>query len=323
VYTYDQAEFNDPLIQNPRVTKTRRYNYGDLVERYIGWEPRLALRYLLNEVSSVKASYDRTYQYIHIASNAGAGLPTDLWIPSSAYVRPQTAHQYALGYYRNFGGTMRNDYEASMEVYFKDMDNQLDLRDGADITLSPNIETQLRQGVGRSYGAEWYVKKNTGKLTGWVSYTLSKTERRISIINNNNWYPAKADRRHNLAIVGAYALNKRWSFGVNFVYYTGQAVTFPEGRFIFEGNAVPIYSERNAFRLPDYHRLDLSATLQGRNNDTRRWKTEWVFSIYNVYSRQNAFYVNFRQKADDPGVTEAKLVYLFPILPSVTFNVRF
>lgn len=324
VNTYNQAQYNNPLIQTPEIVSTRRYNFGELIQRYIGWEPRASLRYLLNETSSIKASYDRTYQYIHIASNAGAGLPTDLWIPSSDYIRPQSADQFALGYYRNFGSdNKKRNYEASMEVYYKTMDNQLDLRDGADITLNPNIETQLRQGVGRSYGAEWYIQKHSGKLTGWLSYTLSKTERRIEIINNNNWYPAKADRRHNIALVGMYNLNKRWSFGGNFVYYTGQAVTFPAGRFIYEGNAVPIYSERNAFRLPDYHRLDLSATLQGKNNDSRRWKTEWVFSIYNVYSRQNAFYVTFRQKEDEPGVTEAKLVYLFPILPSVTYNIRF
>ncbi len=319
-YTYDPEEFNDPLIQTPTPIDSVSHAPGELIQSYLGFEPRAALRYTLTPTSSLKASYDRTYQYLHLASNATASLPTDLYIPSSQYVRPQIADQWSLGYFRNFEA---NTYETSVEVYYKRMFGQLDLKDGADILLNSRLETQLRQGYGWSYGAEFFVQKNKGDLTGWVSYTLSWTEREIVGINQGRTFYAKNDRRHNVSVVGTYEFSPRVTLSGTWVYLTGNAVTFPEGKYVFNGNPVAVYSERNGYRLPDYHRMDVSLTLQGRRNDERKFKREWNFSIYNLYWRKNAFFIDFRQSEDDPSITEVKKVYLFGLIPSITYNLSF
>lgn len=319
-YDYDPTEFNDPLISSPTPIDSTLYGDGELAQTYLGFEPRVALRYSLTSTSSLKASYDRTYQYLHIASNATASLPTDLWIPASPDVQPQIADQWSLGYFRNF---QENLYETSVEVYYKRMFGQLDLKDGADILLNDRLETQLRQGDGWSYGSELFLQKTRGRLAGWVSYTLSWTKREITGINNGGVFFAKNDRRHNLSVVGTYELSNRVTLGGTFVYLTGNAVTFPEGQYYFQGNPISIYTSRNAYRMPDYHRMDLALTLKGKRNDTRKWKSEWVFSVYNLYWRKNPFFINFNQNEDNPSINEATMVYLFGIVPSATYNITF
>ncbi len=290
---------------------------------YNSWgnfEPRAGLRYQLNSSSSIKASYNRTAQYIQLASNGNFTSPFDVWFPSSEQIKPQLADQYAIGFFKNLRD---NAIELSAEVYYKDFQNSIDFKDHAELLLNENLEGDLRIGVMRAYGFELMAKKNSGRLTGWVSYSLSKAEKKIETINNNDWYNAKHDKPHDVSVVASFELNDRWTFGGNFVYSTGSPVTFPTGRYVFQGVAVPVYSERNSERLPDYHRMDISATLRGRKNDSRRLQTEWVFSLYNVYGRKNAFNIAFKQEEANPNVTYAEKQSIFGIVPSITFNARF
>jgi len=309
IFTYDE----DGDIVGSEV-----YNRGGIVKSYGGFEPRLGLTYLLNEASSIKASYGRNRQYLHLVSNSNAGTPIDLWIPSSNNVKPQIADQIAMGYFRNFKD---NVYETSVEVYYKGMQNQVDYRTGAELVFNENVESQLLFGKGWSYGAEFFVKKNTGDLTGWISYTLSKTERKFDGVDYGEVYPASWDRPHDLSIVGMYRLNKRWNLSAAFVYRTGDAVTYPVGKYEVEGKVINMYDKRNNNRLPDYHRLDLGATLKLKNNEN--FESDLNFSVYNAYARKNAFIVNFRESRDDPSKTEAVKFSLFSILPSITYNFRF
>ena len=236
----------------------------------------------------------------------------------------------ALGYFRN----LKDDrFETSVEVYYKNMTNQIDYVNGAQTLLNPDLEGDLLYGNGRAYGVEFFVKKNTGKLTGWVSYTLSRTERQIDGINNNEWYAAKYDRTHNLSVVGIYELNKKWSFSANFSYLTGTTTTFPNSRYSYDGLIVPHNSDnsRNNFRVPAYHRLDLAATLRPKRNENHRWKGEWVFTVYNAYARRNPFTIYFRQKLQGEGInavptsqTEAVRLSVFgTLIPAVTYNFNF
>jgi len=307
---------------NPRqdtIGKTK-YSSGKLINTYAGIEPRIAAMYLLNDVSSIKLNYNRTRQYIQLATNSTSALPTDVWVPSQRYVQPQIADQIAAGYFRNF---KQNKFETSMEIYYKWLTNQIDFRDNANVFFNQRIETELLKGIGRAYGSEFMIKKQNGKTTGWISYTLSFTQRQINGINNGNWYYARYDRRHNGNIVITHQLTERWSISGAFIYATGNAVTFPAGRYIYEGNVVPYYTERNGFRFPAYHRADISATLEGKNKPNQKWKGSWNFSVYNIYMRKNAFSIFFREKKDNPNQTEAVMVYLFGIIPSVTYNFKF
>lgn len=285
---------------------------------YYEAEPRVTINYILNDRNSIKLSYARNAQYIHLLSNSTASLPTDVWISSSENVKPQVADQLAIGYYRNFNDNM---FESSLEVYYKDLYNQIDYKDGAELLLNEDVASQLLFGKGRAYGAEFYVKKRTGRLTGWVGYTLSKTEKSIKGINNGEWYPTKYDRTHDISIVAMYKLNERWSLSANWVYNTGNAVTFPSGKYQVEDFTIPAYTNRNEYRMPDYHRLDISATLYSKKR--KRYESNWNFSIYNIYAHRNAFSISFRENENNPNITEAVRLSLFTMIPSVTYNFKF
>jgi hypothetical protein len=305
---------------------------GEKVVRYPAWEPRLNLRYLVDKQSSIKFAITRNLQFIHLASSSGTSLPADLWIPSTLKVRPQIGLQYAAGYFRNFRD---NTFETSAEIYYKDLQNQIDFREGAVNGFNPLIENDLVFGRGEAYGMELFVKKNRGKLTGWVGYTLSWTNRFFDDIMQGKAYPYKFDRRHDLSVVGTWVQSPRWKFSGTFVYSTGNAYTLPESRYFFEGQIIDQIGERNSFRLPHYHRLDFSAVYTPSNQSAgetaqgsgrRRYKGEWVFAIYNVYSRLNPFFIYLDNEGSLQQGTlqiQAKKVSLFPIIPSVTWNFKF
>ncbi|MCD4834791.1 MAG: TonB-dependent receptor [Bacteroidales bacterium] len=296
------------------------YKSWDIFNTFYGLEPRLSLNYTINQRSSVKASYSRTKQYVHLASNSTAGSPLDVWLPSSPNIDPQLANQAAIGYFRNF---LNDAYETSIEIYYKDMDNQIDFRDHADLMLNPELEGEFRVGDAWSYGAEFFIRKQQGKFTGWISYTLSKAERKIPEINSGKVYSSSYDRPHNIAIVGMYDLTKRWNIAATWVYATGSPVTFPTGRYEQGNMIIPIYSDRNSYRMPDYHRMDLSITLKSKEKPNKRLRSELNVSIYNIYNRHNAWMIYFGPDEDDPTVTKAEKVYVFPIIPSLTWNFYF
>jgi hypothetical protein len=328
-------ENNQPVVYNVQIG---RYENGVVVgstsrtssqriNTYSNWEPRLALTAITSSSSSIKASYNRMYQYLHLISNTTAPQPTDLWVPSGNFIEPQMVDQYAIGFFKNLNG---NKYEASIEGFYKDMNNLVDYVDGADLITNNTIETELLRGIGRGYGLEFLIRKKNGPLTGWVSYTLSKAERRVKGItesdpgiNGGQWYNANFDKPHNLSVVGSYQINKRWSLSSNFVITSGIPGTFPVGRYEYAGLVVPQFGFRNQERLPTYHRLDVSATVKGKK---KRWKNgghEWVFGVYNLYNRANATSIYFTEDAENPGNVKAFKSYLFGILPSVTYNFKF
>ncbi len=300
------------------IIETREYDKGEGIIDYFGIEPRFSASFMLNDKSSVKTSFQRNMQYVHLLSASTSENPTDIWVPSSLNVEPGSAEQYSVGYFRNF---LDNKYESSVEVYYKDMHGQVDYKDGANVLLNEYVEADLKYGIGRAYGVEFFIKKRTGRFTGWIGYTLGKTEKKFEDINHGDWYSARQDRLHDISIVGTYAINDKWTVSANWIYYTGDAVTFPSGQYVIDGRTVPLYTERNGYRMPDYHRMDLSVTLLGKQ--TRKIKSSWNFSIYNVYARENAYSISFREKEDEPGVNEAVQVALFSIIPSITWNFKF
>ncbi|HWV74351.1 MAG TPA: TonB-dependent receptor [Pseudosphingobacterium sp.] len=292
---------------------------GDLVKSYINLEPRFSASYLLNERTSIKLSYNRNTQNIHLLSNSTSSTPTDLYVMSSNNIKPEIADQLSTGYFQNFND---NNYEFSAEIYYKWMQNQIDYKDGAQLMVNQEVESQLTYGTGRAYGMELFVKKRHGRLNGWIGYTLSRTERKFDAINNGNYYPARQDRTHDLSVVGIYKLNKRWTFSGTFIYGTGNAVTYPTGKYSLGGRTRFSYSERNGYRLPATHRLDIGATLEGKEH--KRYHSSWTFSIYNVYGYHNPYAITFRDSKTDPNTTEAVRTSLFPIpIPSVTWNFKF
>jgi hypothetical protein len=308
-YTYDAAG---------NAVDTSTYSKGKVVKTYVNLEPRVSTGYQFNSNNSVKLSYTRNVQNLHLIANSTTSDPTDLWIPSSPNVKPEIADQVSLGYYKNLAS---GKYEFSSEVYYKNLQNQIDYKNGAQLRANDNVESQLLYGNGRAYGLELYMKKKTGLLTGWVSYTLSRTERKIDGINSNNWYPAKQDQTHNIAIVGMYQLTKKWTLSANWVYNTGNAVTFPSGKYAVDGQTVFYYTERNGYRMPAYHRLDLGATWEGKK--TQRWHSSWTFSLYNAYGRENAYSIEFKDDPNNPQHTQAVQTSLFRWVPSVTYNFEF
>ncbi len=311
---------------------TTVYNSGEIIQLYHGLEPRASARYLVSSKGALKASYMRTRQYLHLASNSTASFPWDIWIPSSRHIEPQIADQVALGYFQNL---YRDRFEASAEIYYKDMQNQIDFKNGAELILNPTIETEILKGDGHSYGAELMIRKTKGQITGWLGYTLSRSVRQIAGINEGNPYPASADRRHDVSLVGSYQVTPRMNVGASWVYATGRRVTFPIGGYRVDSAFVPIYGARNADKLPDYHRLDLSLTIDGKKRETknkkRRLESSWNISCYNAYGRRNAFSVDFREEEEadpnNPGQTilvrKAVKTYLFRWVPSVTWNFNF
>lgn len=298
------------------------YKSFEPVRTYSGFEPRITARYTLNALSSVKASVTRNLQYIHLVSNAGTTLPTDLWVPSTFRVQPQKSWQYSAGYFRNFHG---NEYETSIEAYYKSMQNQIEYREGYTPSLV-DPEEQFVFGKGWSYGTELFVNKVSGRLTGWIGYTLSWTWRKFPAQNGGEKYPAKYDRRHDLSVVATYEQNKKWKFGAVFVYATGNATSLPQRFYIINGILTQEYSTINAYRLRAYHRLDLSATYTPQPKKQKKRQSFWVFSLYNAYSRANPYFIYFAQEGSPYNGTlkvQAKQVSLFPVLPSVTWNFRF
>ncbi len=303
---------------NGDVVSETDYNKGEVIKSYVEPEPRLSVGFMVDETSSVKVSYQRMAQNVHLLSTSTSDSPTDVWVPSSSVIRPETSNQVSLGYFRNF---KNNTFESYVEVYYKNMRRQIDFKDGANIFLNPHIEADITFGVGRSYGLEFFFKKRLGRFTGWVGYTLSKTERQFDAINKGNWYPARQDRTHDVSVVAMYQLNKRISFSANWIYYTGDAVTMPSGSYVVNGNIVPLYTERNGYRMPDYHRLDVGMTFSGKQ--TKKFKSSWNFSVYNVYARENAYSISFQENPDKPGTMQAVKLYLFSIVPSITWNFKF
>jgi hypothetical protein len=307
------------IDQDGKIIDTLHYGNGDLVKTYINAEPRLTISYQFNASTSVKASYARNVQNLHLITNSTSGNPTDKWVASTNIIQPEISDQVSVGYYKNLGG---DRYELTVETYYKSMQNQIDYRDGADVLTNMDaIETQLLFGKGRAYGLEWMLKKKTGQFTGWLSYTLSKTERKIDGINNNEWYNARQDRTHDIAIVTSYQLNKKWNLSANWVCYTGDAITFPAGKYRVDDQVVFYYTKRNSYRMPAYHRLDLGATCTIKQ--TKRTLSELSFSLYNAYGRENAYTITFRESEDNPEKTEAVQTALFKFIPSISYNFKF
>jgi hypothetical protein len=306
------------LDQNHNITDTLNYAAGSFVKTYINPEPRVSANYQLNSTSSLKAAYSRNSQYLHLLSNSTTSNPTDKWVASNNIIKPEIADQVSLGYFRNFKD---NKYEASVETYYKDMQNVVDYKDNAQVLSNDPVEPQLLFGHGRAYGIELLVRKNEGKLTGWVSYTLSRTEMQINGINSNNWYAAHQDRTHDLSVVAMYKLSKKWTLSADFVYNTGNAVTFPSGKYQIDNNVVFYYTERNAYRTPAYHRLDLGATVKLR--EKKHFSSELAFSLYNAYGHQNPYTITFQEDPDNAARTQAVQTSLFRWVPSISYNFKF
>ena len=307
------------------VLKVNKVDPEAIVATYGNWEPRFAMNLNVGRNASFKASYNRLAQYVHLMSNTAASTPLDVWTSSTNNIKPQIADQVALGYFKNFGEN-GNDYESSVEVYYKKMQNQIDYADRASLFLNPFFEKDLLFGEGRAYGIEFYVKKNVGKLTGWVSYTLAKTERKIEGLNNGDWYANRYDRTHTLNIIGQYALNDKWSMGANFAYITGVPYSIPSQKYVFEGIAYPetLPGTRGNIRVPDYHRLDISATKKNKKAVFGKGTSEWVFSVYNAYNRKNSFSIYTRPNSDNALKTEAvQLSIIGSFVPAITYNFTF
>jgi hypothetical protein len=315
------------------ISDTNTFTNWQKVASYNGLEPRVSAKFELNEFSSLKASYARSNQYLHLLSNSSSGSPTDTWMPSSNNIKPEVSDQVALGYFRNL---KNNTYEFSVETYYKILDNAIDYKNGAEVSLNPVVEGELLYGVGRAYGLELFLKKKKGKFTGWISYTLAKSESKFEAINGGEWYSAKQDRTHDLSIVGMYALTDRLKLSSTFVYYTGNAVTFPSGKYQIDNQTINLYSERNGSRMPNYHRMDIGLTWDGKkykeikNLETgemdkvkKRFTSSWNFSIYNLYARENAYSISFQENEDNPTQTEIIQTSLFKMIPSVSYNFKF
>ncbi|MBT6439030.1 MAG: TonB-dependent receptor [Flavobacteriales bacterium] len=306
--------------ENYEVADTNAYhNNFNLYNNYHGPEPRISVKYKINDASSIKASYNRMRQYLHLATNTSGGTPIDIWVASSPNIKPQLADQVAMGYFKNF---KKNMFETSVEVYYKKMYNQLDWKDHANLIFNRKLDGEIRVGGGHSYGLELYIHKQKGNLTGWISYTLSRTIKLTPAINNGNPYLANHDRRHNIAIVASYDFSDRLNLSANWVYVTGAPMTVPVGKYEYQGQLVTIYSERNGGKMPDYHRLDFALTY-----DLKKIKQKYEhginFSVYNVYRRKNPYAINFVQNETNPNKYDAKLTYLFDIVPSLTYNFKF
>ncbi|MDP9078910.1 MAG: TonB-dependent receptor [Bacteroidota bacterium] len=308
-YTYN-AEGN--------ILTTTYYGSGKVVKNYLTPEPRFAASYRLNDSSSVKLSYDRNVQNIHLLNNSSAASPTNVYLPSSNFLKPELADQVSFGYYRTFH---QNEIEFSTEIYYKKLYNQTDYKNGANLVGNNNVEADLLFGSGRTYGWETYLKKKHGRFTGWASLALSKTERTIAGINNGNYYPASQDQPVHLSLVGLYQASKKWVFSADFVYATGTPVTYPDGKLSIDGAPVYTYGPRNSQRLPAYNRLDLGATLYVKK--TSKYESSWNFSVYNVYGQSNPYTIVFQADPLNSNKTQVQQTTLFKMIPSVTYNFKF
>ena len=332
--TLNEYANNQPVTFNPNFLiyesaepiGTVSYGKNETIAHFENLEPRFAISYAFNENQSVKGSYNRMSQYLHLISNTQSPTPLDVWAPSDRYLKPQLLDQVALGYFQN----LKNDqFSLEVETFFKKIKNRVDYIDGANLIANETIERVVLSGRARAYGLEVLFRKNTGRFKGWLSYTLSRTEQQVkgrtpteTGINNGEWYKTGFDKMHNLAVVANYKLTKKWRFSANFTFQTGQPVTFPNGQYEYEGITVPNFTARNESNLPSYHHLDISATLTPTKNKARKWQAEWVFGIYNVYNRQNAASITFRQNKET-GANEALRLSIFGIVPSATYNFKF
>ena len=335
---------NNPVVFNSeqqiyqRATPigTKSFGKNEVIQSYNNFEPRFAISYSLADNKSFKISYNRMTQYLQLLSNTSSPTPLDVWTPADNYIKPQIADQTAIGYFTNFSN---NNYTLEVESFYKTVENRIDYIDGADLIANEAIEQVILNGKMRSYGLEMLLRKNTGKLTGWISYTLSRSEQQTPGrtefepgINNGQWYKSLYDKPHNLAITSSYDLNRKWSFGANFILQTGAPVTFPNGQYEYQGIIVPSYGLRNEDRLPTYHHLDIAATYtptrgkaelaEGKPEKNKGWQGEWVFSIYNLYNRQNAASISFRQN-ENTARNEAVRFSIFGIVPAVSYNFKF
>ncbi|MEN1785057.1 MAG: TonB-dependent receptor [Bacteroidota bacterium] len=323
-----------PVVYNPTLGIYQRgtaigetnFSNSEAIKTFGNFEPRVSVAYLLNENASLKAGFSRAAQYIHLLSNTSAVTPLDVWTPSGPFIEPQLSNQYALGYFRNF---LDKTYSLEIETYYKTVDNRIDYIDGAELIGQNTIETEILNGEMRAYGLEVLLRKNEGDLTGWIAYTLSKSEQRSTGgsaggpgINNGDWYNTFFDRTHDISISGAYQLNKQWSFGTNLIFQTGRPVTYPNGQYEYEGLSIASYAPRNSDRLPAYHRVDVSASFSPKKYLNKRFKGEWVLSIYNLYHRKNAAAISFGQNIET-GANEATRTAIFGIVPSLTYNFTF
>lgn len=323
IYSYDD---------DGDVADTTTYAAGEFYQWYHNLEPRLAANWILNDVSSIKGSYARNNQYVHLLSNSTAGSPTDIWLPSSNNIKPQKSDQITLGYFRNF---KKNMFEFSVEGYYKWLDNLIDYKTGAQTNFNDFVEGDLVYGTGKAYGMELLLRKKKGDFTGWIGYTLSRSLRQVGGINDGNWYPARQDRVHDISIVTMYSFTERIAASASWVYYTGDAVTFPSGKYEMNGVIYNYYTERNGYRMPTYHRLDLGLTIYGKKFKTsvdpetgeeiqtkKKFRGDWNFSVYNAYARQNAYQITFEEN-QDTGQTEAVQLSLFKAVPSITYSFKF
>lgn len=329
VYEDDRAVVFNPdfrIYEKGIPVSATHYGSGETIASFDNLEPRIGISYALNDNTSIKASYNRMSQYLHLLSNTQSPTPINIWTPSGPFTEPQLLDQVALGFFKNF----RDDaYSLETEVFYKKVKNRIDYIDGADLIANNDIEQVILNGKARSYGLEVLLRKNTGRLTGWIAYTLSRAEQQTpgrtpeeTGINNGDWYLSPYDKLHNLSVTGGYELNNKWSLGGSFTFQTGQPYTYPKGQYEIGGIRVPNYTSRNEDRLPSYHHLDVSATYTPKPKKKKGWQGEWVFSIYNLYSRKNSASVSFRPN-EDTGVNEAVRLSIFGIIPSVTYNFKF
>ncbi len=306
------------IYQNGVVSSTIKLAPSSFGKTYANLEPRITTNFRIDDEKSIKAGYARNVQHLHLLSNSVASSPSDQWIGNSYNIKPEIADQISVGYVTK---VFKNNFEFTTEAYYKNLQNQIDYKDGAEINTVSDVESVLLYGIGRAYGLEFLLKKKEGRLTGWIGYTLSKTERKIEGINGNNWYNARQDRTHDISVVGIYDLNDRWSLSGVFVYNTGDAVTYPTGKYNLQGQTLYQYAARNENRMPAYHRLDFSATYE--KNKTKRMHGSWNFSLYNVYGRENAYRISFKDDPNDPTRTQIIRTALFKWVPSVTYQFKF
>ncbi len=321
-----EYDANRDIYREADILETTASSRGDLLKTYTNLEPRLAISYALNDKQSIKASYNRMAQYLHLISNTSSPTPLDVWAPSGTFIKPQKLDQYAVGYFRNF---RENIYSLEVESFYKSIANRIDYIDGANLIANNAIERVVLNGEARAYGLELLLRKNKGRFTGWLGYTLSRSEQRTPGrtaeepgINNGNWYATNYDKTHDLSITGSFDLNKKWQLNANIIFQTGLATTYPTAQYEYEGITIPVYGARNGDRLPSYHRLDLSATYNPNLEKNKKFNSYWNFGIYNVYNRQNAYSISFRENTDT-GRNEAVRLSLFGIIPSVTYNFKF
>ncbi|MDR3251406.1 MAG: TonB-dependent receptor, partial [Tannerella sp.] len=310
VFNYDDNfEPTDSLV----------YESGKIYNTYVAFEPRLGIVVQSGESSSIKGNYVRNVQFMQIANNSASGSPLDVWFPASRNIKPQVIDMFSLGYFHNLNDNM---YETSVELYYKNQKNVIDFTEHANLLLNKHLEGEVRTGKGKSYGAEFMVRKNRGALTGFVNYTLSRSERTIPEVNKGKTYLSPYDKTHSLNLVANFEFSKKISASAIWVYATGNPTTYPSGRFEIDGEYYPIFSGRNEYRRPDYHRLDLSLTYIPNPNSRKRWHGEWNISFYNAYNKKNPWMITYDQN-EDSGVPYAEMLYLFGVVPSITYNFKF